>query len=50
LITLTNVDISAQIGMTISNATVSAHDFSVLAATGLPIMLLENAKVIDAGR
>ena len=45
-ITLTNVEITAETGMTIGNATVTAHDFNVRAAAGLPITLLENAKII----
>jgi len=45
-ITLTQVDISAQSGMTISNATVTAHDFTVRPTTGLPVILLENAKIV----
>jgi len=44
-ITLTNVHISAPAGMTISDATVTAHDFTVKAESGDPIILLENAKV-----
>ncbi len=48
-ITLNNVDISAATGMTISNATVTAHDFKVQPATGLSITLLENAKIVGAG-
>jgi hypothetical protein len=47
-ITLTNVEISAQTGMTISNATVTAHDLTVRPATGQPFTLLENAKIIGA--
>lgn len=47
-ITLTNVDISAETGMTIGNATVTAHDFTVRPMTGLPLILLENAKIVDA--
>jgi polygalacturonase len=44
-ITLTNVTISAPTGMTISDATVSAHNFTVKPASGDAIILLENAKV-----
>jgi polygalacturonase len=40
-----NVHIRAQKGMTISNAVVTAHDFSVQAAQGEPVTLLENAKL-----
>jgi polygalacturonase len=44
-ITLDHVTISAQKGMTISDATVTAHDFSVTAAAGDPFTLLENAHI-----
>ena len=44
-ISLTNVHISAEKGMTISNATVTAHDFAVKATSGDPLILLEHAKV-----
>ena len=44
-ITLDHVSISAQKGMTISDATVTAHDFSVTAAAGDPYTLLENAHI-----
>ncbi|MGB6199532.1 MAG: glycoside hydrolase family 28 protein [Candidatus Acidiferrales bacterium] len=44
-ITLTNVHISAPKGMTISDATVNAHDFTVTPESGDAIILLENAKV-----
>lgn len=44
-ITLTNVHISAPTGMTISDATVTAHDFTVKPESGDAIILLENAKV-----
>ncbi len=44
-ITLDHVQIAAQKGMTISDATVTAHDFSVTAATGDLYILLENAKI-----
>ena len=45
-ISLDHVHISAQKGITISDATVTAHDFTVTTATGQPITLLENAKII----
>jgi hypothetical protein len=44
-IALSNVHISSQKGMTISDATVTAHDFEVTAAEGEPFTLLENAKI-----
>jgi polygalacturonase len=44
-ITLSNVHISAEKGMTISDATVAAHDFTVNAASGVPLIMLERAKV-----
>jgi hypothetical protein len=44
-ITLSNVHIGAEKGMTISNATVAAHDFTVHAATGAPLIMLERAQV-----
>jgi polygalacturonase len=44
-VTLDHVDISAQKGMTVSDATVKAHDFSVTAAAGDPYILLENAHI-----
>ena len=44
-ITLTNVHISAEKGMTISNATVTTHDVAVKAATGAPLIMLEHGKV-----
>jgi polygalacturonase len=44
-ITLTNVHIAAQKGMTISDATVTAHDFTVTAAAGESFTLLEHAKI-----
>jgi polygalacturonase len=44
-ITLNHVQISAQKGMTISDATVTAHDFSVTAAAGDHYTLLENARI-----
>jgi polygalacturonase len=42
---LDHVVIAAQKGMTISDATVTAHDFSVTAAAGDPYTLLENAHI-----
>lgn len=42
---LDNVHISAENGMTISNATVTAHDFSVQPSQGQPFRMLENAKL-----
>jgi polygalacturonase len=44
-ITLTNVHISAEKGMTISDATVTAHDFAVKVPSGVPLIMLEHAKV-----
>jgi polygalacturonase len=44
-IALSHVNIRAQRGMTVSDATVAAHDFAIAAAEGKPITLLENAKV-----
>ncbi len=44
-ITLTNVHIGAEKGMTISNATVTAHDFAVKVPSGAPLIMLEHAKV-----
>jgi polygalacturonase len=44
-IALTNVHISADKGMTISNSTVTAHDFAVKAASGPPLIMLERGKV-----
>jgi polygalacturonase len=44
-ITLSNVHISAEKGMTISDATVTAHDFAVKAASGPPFIMLERASV-----
>jgi hypothetical protein len=46
-ITLSNVHIAAEKGMTISNATVAAHDFTVNAASGAPLIMLERAQVKD---
>lgn len=48
-ITLTNVDISAQTGMTISNATVTTNNLTVRPETGLPFILLESAKIVGSG-
>jgi hypothetical protein len=39
------VHISAEKGMTISDATVTAHDFAVKAASGAPFIMLERASV-----
>ena len=44
-ITLNHVQIAAQKGITVSDATVTAHDFSVTAAAGDPYILLENAHI-----
>jgi polygalacturonase len=44
-ISLTNVHISAQKGMTISNSTVTTHGFAVKVASGAPLIMLEHAKV-----
>lgn len=44
-IMLTNVHIAAGKGMTVGNATVTAHDLEVKAASGPPTILLENARV-----
>jgi polygalacturonase len=44
-ITLSNVHISAEKGMTISDAVVTAHDFAVKAASGAPFIMLERASV-----
>ncbi len=44
-LTLTNVHISARKGMTISNATVTAHDFTVQAMQGDPLTMMANAKI-----
>jgi hypothetical protein len=40
-----NVSIQAEKGLTISNATVTAHDLTVTPTTGQPITLLENGKL-----
>lgn len=47
-ITLTNVHITAQTGMTIGDATVTAHDFTVIPISGPAFTLLENAKIKPA--
>jgi polygalacturonase len=47
-ITLTNVHISAQTGMTIGDAMVTAHDFTVTPQSGAPFTMLENAKIVDS--
>jgi len=44
-VTLDHVEIAAQKGITVSDATVTAHDFSVTAAAGDPYTMLENAKI-----
>jgi polygalacturonase len=44
-IALTGVHITAQQGMTISNATVTTHDFSAKVASGPPLIMLEQANV-----
>jgi polygalacturonase len=44
-VTLDHVEIAAQKGMTVSDATVTAHDLSVTAAAGDPYILLENARI-----
>jgi polygalacturonase len=44
-VTLDHVEISAQKGLTVSDATLTAHDFSVTAAAGDPYILLENAHI-----
>ena len=44
-VTLSHVQIAAQKGMTVGDATVTAHDFSVTAAAGDPYILLENAHI-----
>ena len=46
-ITLTNGHIAAEKGMTISNSTVSTHDFTVKSASGVPMIMLEHARVQD---
>lgn len=42
---MNNVSIQAQTGMTISNATVTAHDLNIVPASGEPVTLLENGKL-----
>jgi polygalacturonase len=44
-IALTGVHITARQGMTISNATVTTHDFALKVASGAPLIMLEQAKV-----
>jgi len=44
-VSLHNVHISAETGMTISHATVTTGNFAVKAASGSPLILLEQAKV-----
>jgi polygalacturonase len=44
-IILTNVDITAEKGMTISNAIVTRHAFTVKVAGGSPIIMLQHGKV-----
>jgi polygalacturonase len=44
-IALTGVHITAQQGMTISNATVTTHDFSAKVASGPPLIMLEQANI-----
>jgi hypothetical protein len=46
-LTLTNVQITAEKGMTISNATVAKHAFDVKATSGPPFIMLEHAKMQD---
>jgi hypothetical protein len=46
-ITLTNVHIAAEKGMTISNANVTGRGFSVKAASGPPVIMLEHAQVLN---
>jgi len=46
-VTLTNVHITAEKGMTISNATVSRQAFEVKVASGAPFIMLEHAKLQD---
>jgi polygalacturonase len=46
-VTLTNVHITAEKGMTISNAIVTRHAFDVKAASGPPFIMLEHAKIQD---
>ncbi|MGA8111855.1 MAG: glycoside hydrolase family 28 protein [Acidobacteriaceae bacterium] len=44
-VVLNNVSIQAQTGMTISNATVTAHNLNIVPASGQPVTLLENGKL-----
>jgi polygalacturonase len=44
-ISLNNVHIGAEKGMTISHATVTTHDFAVKVTSGPPLIMLEHAKV-----
>ena len=46
-VTLTNVHITAEKGMTISNATVTRQALDVKAASGPPFIMLEHAKLQD---
>jgi polygalacturonase len=46
-LTLTHVQITAQKGMTVSNATVTRHSFEVKAASGPPFIMLEHAEMRD---
>ena len=46
-VTLTNVHITAEKGMTISNATVTKQAFDVKTASGPPFIMLEHAKMQD---
>jgi hypothetical protein len=46
-LTLTNVQITAEKGMTISNATITKNAFDVKAASGPPFIMLEHAKMQD---
>jgi hypothetical protein len=46
-ITLTNVHIAAEKGMTISNATVTRQAFEVKIPSGPPFIMLEHAKMQD---
>jgi hypothetical protein len=46
-VTLTNVQITAEKGMTISNATVTRQALEVKVANGPPFMMLEHAKMQD---
>lgn len=45
-ITLTNVHISARTGMTIENATVTTHDFTVTVNSGQALILRDNGQVV----